>query len=451
MKSKNLQTATFVSVDFSICAIREGKVVYRYTEATKYLAMYDEFVQHVIVLIHIGAGMPARGTELETYRLRNGPSTSRNVFYLCGQIFFHCEYSKTRAMTRTNKGVSRFMEMEASLLLLKDLLLIRPFVCSLASSVEKNDGQVYNYDLFVIDGCRLEAEGLRNIFSRLFYKLSGTAITFGLYRHVAKYFLNTFLRIFAQVDDGSDDPDEADDDDGQTYIGDLQFGHNSTTGNMIYGIHVGEMARMREHILQHFRELSGKWHGLLLSRKRKAAELPAPSAPSAPSTSSSSYSSLLPSVSASPAMRPSTASISSLATPPVCHAFVTVEQSSRSLELLRSLYNDDGAVFRSKEQQAAVDDTLHLNRDLFVVLPTGCGKTLLFFLYVCHNTNVTSPVIVPTVALQADLLRRAQGHGISCTDDPLHWNSERLVIVTPETVCTIGFREFLTKLQRANQ
>lgn len=89
------------------------------------------------------------------------------------------------------------MEMEASLLLLKDLLLIRPFVCSLAFSVEKNEGQVYNYDLFVIDGCRLEAKGLRNIFSRLFYKLSGSAITFGLYRHVAKY---TFLRIYTKVD-----------------------------------------------------------------------------------------------------------------------------------------------------------------------------------------------------------------------------------------------------------
>ena len=65
-----------------------NKIEYCATEAMKYLAIYDDYVSHMVILIHIGSGMPARATELETFRIRNGPTTCRNVFYHCGQIFF---------------------------------------------------------------------------------------------------------------------------------------------------------------------------------------------------------------------------------------------------------------------------------------------------------------------------------------------------------------------------
>ena len=94
---------------------------------------------------------------------------------------------------------------------------------------------------------------------------------------------------------------------------------------------------------------------------------------------------------------------------------------------------------------------MYLDCDMLVVLPTGCGKTLMFFLYVLQNSTKTSPVIVPTLALQADLLRRARHHNISSTGDPHNVTNERLIIVTPETACTNGFRELLMRLQHGNQ
>ena len=51
--------------------------------------------------------MPARATELETYQIRNGRSTTRNVFYLSGLIFFHTEYCKnTSNQGRQQKCIS---------------------------------------------------------------------------------------------------------------------------------------------------------------------------------------------------------------------------------------------------------------------------------------------------------------------------------------------------------
>ena len=40
-------------------SIREGVVVYRNAEAYSYLAMYNEYVKNLILVIHLGSGMPA--------------------------------------------------------------------------------------------------------------------------------------------------------------------------------------------------------------------------------------------------------------------------------------------------------------------------------------------------------------------------------------------------------
>ena len=235
----------------------DNKVVYCANEAMNYIAIYDDYMSHMVVLIHIGSGMPARATEMETFRIRNGPSTCRNVFYHCGQVFFFSEYSKSRSITRVNSGISRFMDEEATIILLKDLLLIRPLVCSMASFLGLNEGQVYNNDLFVINGQILKAPGLRNNFCRLFDKLTGgCVITFRDYRQVAKYFANIML---GTVSPATNDDSESDDGDEFSYVHSAiahQFGCS------------GEMPRLRDHLLHQFKHLSGEWHTLLNGPKR---------------------------------------------------------------------------------------------------------------------------------------------------------------------------------------
>jgi ATP-dependent DNA helicase RecQ len=84
---------------------------------------------------------------------------------------------------------------------------------------------------------------------------------------------------------------------------------------------------------------------------------------------------------------------------------------------LRELTGNPNENFRSPEQAALIDYTLWTGSHLIGVLPTGCGKSMAFFLYAKVNPFRTSVVIVPTNALKDDLRRRAEAYGIQCCAD----------------------------------
>ena len=89
-----------------------------------------------------------------------------------------------------------------------------------------------------------------NIFARLFYQYSGTAISFGDYRHVAKYYLHQLQIQHGLLDDMDSDEDEWSA--AHINIGDEQFGHSTATSNRYYGRHDGELGDTRELMLHNF-------------------------------------------------------------------------------------------------------------------------------------------------------------------------------------------------------
>ena len=62
---------------------------------------------------------------------------------------------------QSNKTISRFLDSTTSQVLLTDVLVLHPFVCSLASFLDKNEFGVYNAVLFVLDGARMDDETMR--------------------------------------------------------------------------------------------------------------------------------------------------------------------------------------------------------------------------------------------------------------------------------------------------
>ena len=66
--------------------------------------------------------------------------------------------------------------------------MLHPFVCSLASFLDKNESGVYNSVLFVLDGAPMDDETIWQVFAQLFAAYSGSALSFADYRQLVKYF-----------------------------------------------------------------------------------------------------------------------------------------------------------------------------------------------------------------------------------------------------------------------
>jgi superfamily II DNA helicase RecQ len=82
-------------------------------------------------------------------------------------------------------------------------------------------------------------------------------------------------------------------------------------------------------------------------------------------------------------------------------------------------------------------------------MPTSSGKSMLFMAPTFTTPGGTTVVVVPLVALQANMAQRCQQLGISC----VVWESRRppnaasIVLVTPESAVSPDFQMFLNRLR----
>lgn len=85
------------------------------------------------------------------------------------------------------------------------------------------------------------------------------------------------------------------------------------------------------------------------------------------------------------------------------------------IKALRKFYDNPNAAFKSIEQAKAVAMILERKEDILAVLPTGGGKSLLFFLpaFVEKRDRKTTVVVLPLVALTKDMIDRCRKHNLT--------------------------------------
>jgi len=410
----------------------EEGVVWRLAEAEAYLCKYHQFIKVLVLLVHLRSGLPARATELATFRVSNGRSGMRSLYYVAGQVFLFGQYSKMRAKTVSNKGIARFLSKRVSWVLLLDLLVIRPFVASLFSRLHPGRGKEYLQDLFVVDGRRQEGEDLRRCFAQKFLALSGVPLSFSLYRHVAKHFS---LKMKGQLYDGTgagyEESDEEEEQDGF----ERQFGHSASTSNRQYGVTSLELRTLRGHILEEMRLVSSRWDQFLDGEWSfgRAAGTVVPVLISTPVLGQREEAVDL-------AANDESGETELLLESQSSHSedVILSSESLATLSLLRRLKGDQAATFRNQQQQAAADLLLHRQRDLLLIMPTGSGKTMLLLLNALHKPDKTSIVVVPTISLRDDIVQRARALLQVC-QEARSYRGEQLLIVTPEAAGTTDF------------
>ena len=242
-----------------------------------------------------------------------------------------------------------------------------------------------------------------------------------------------------------------------------QFGHSTMTSNMWYGLSYGEMSTMRRHLIEEHRKASQTWHKFLqgklpLKRKRVAdtttllpAQMNKVVCPAV--LDSNSVLQVPPAVQCN--MRHKDADESA-----TLQGFVTVQQSRASLECLRSFCKDPEATFKLAVQGAAVDNVLHTKSDIIAILPTWGGggggggggvRACCFSMYAAFYPSKINILVIPTIALKQDMMRRAREYHLSCTDNISAVSDECFVLVTPEGAESATFRNTAINLHATNR
>lgn len=225
-------------------------------DRTKFwLDRYDRLQELTLSYMHLTSGMPARATELESYKLCNGPSAQRSVYVLGKKFLLLPHYNKTRNLMEREKIIARFLDEDISLLLLKDLVFLRPFASLLWKRLNGNVDDSYTSEFFVLKGRKMLAEEIRSIFQIICNRFIGGPIQFSVYRQVAASFawdLRISLDGFATEEDEGNDSLIA-----------MQFGHSQKTAMERYGRTNLELLSMRDVLLQQFHSTSIQWQKFL--------------------------------------------------------------------------------------------------------------------------------------------------------------------------------------------
>ncbi|KAF4310443.1 Helicase [Botryosphaeria dothidea] len=110
------------------------------------------------------------------------------------------------------------------------------------------------------------------------------------------------------------------------------------------------------------------------------------------------------------------------------------------------------AEFRSIQEEAVTAIQAGVS-PVVAVMPTGAGKSILFMLPAWTEPGGTTVVVVPLIALRADMKERCSKLGISCTE----WEARRppdaesIVLVTLEAALSDEFMTFLNRLRAMRQ
>ena len=111
---------------------KDSKVLWKVTAAKKYISKIESFLERLLLLVHITAGQPARGTEILSLRHCNTVNGHhRSIFIKGGLVSTVTAYHKGYNIIGSTKIIHRYLPREVSELVVYYLWFILPFWRSL--------------------------------------------------------------------------------------------------------------------------------------------------------------------------------------------------------------------------------------------------------------------------------------------------------------------------------
>jgi superfamily II DNA helicase RecQ len=243
---------------------------------------------------------------------------------------------------------------------------------------------------------------LTKVLTRETSKRLGFRMTTQEYRHVAIAIDREFIRGISAEADGEDE-DEDDD------VHDLMAAHSSKLANARYARMGGLSKGLTPESINVYRTVSDKWQRWYKLESRRQSSI----------------------------------KVKTVKVEPDSQEEAVAERMSKALQ---TMYGAN-AKFKTTEQREAVIRTAMGTNQLFVILPTGQGKSLTFMLPAMQSHAQTTIIITPLVSLAEDMLRRCKSTGIDAIlygRGPIR--GARIVIIVTETAISGSCIQFIRDL-----
>jgi len=405
--------------DTFIDNLSDSKQVARYCEKVQ------EFLGHLLCLIHLTSGQPARGTELLSVQLENTSNNGmRNLYLFNGLVAVVPRYHKGYNRDKSVKSIFRFLPREVGSLLTWYLWIVRPFytlILQQASPMlkERYYCQATSSLLWPSEDGRQRktSQLLAKVLQRATERWMGQTININTMRHL--------MIAFARKIGGSDrlpkelSKEEVDElvDDAEAEAREMQAGHSAETAHAVYAVDVSKIfSRKFDMAEAHFKS-SSDWH-----RALNFEPTDQDFDPTMEDRTTREY-----------------------------HQRLELRVGADLLKLLRTNFGDH-ARFRNS-QQDALRAVMRGDAVVPYIAGTGSGKSLLFLLPACFPNYGQSIVIVPLAALRNDLVARCQRLRITATI----WKAgdcneaASIIFATPESIDNGSFVSLVRRLSAAGR
>lgn len=377
--------------------VREGRLIWRSLDVARYLGQVGDFLERMLLLIHLTGGLPARAPEIIGLRHCN-EERNRSIMVHDGSVMILTSYHKMQYAVGS-RLIARFLPEAVGDLLVEYLAVVQPFARHLQMQTGQGSSPSH---LFATGDRPWDKQRLTKVMRRETAALTGEGgLTVSAWRHMAIAIDRRFLRgIGAKTYPGSTENEEED------LVNDIQASHSSLAGGIHYGSEAGSGRMFTVTVLAQFRDLSRQWHELLglggvehEAWKQRIQSDPASAMriPVVPKRGRADSLVLRGGARACQGLAPR-----------------RTWTESEVREGMRAIHGPQ-AQPRSDGQWEALTEMGRGQAQLLVVLPTGAGKSLLFQLgSVLPEAGVTV-VILPLVVLKQDLLGQCGRLGLSHT------------------------------------
>lgn len=252
--------------------------------------MAKKFLHHLLVLVHMTSGAPARGTEIIPILASNAIINHQNLFLDPKSKLFliRLRYSKTLAVTGKERNAVRALLRALSHILLVYLVVVEPFIHYLHQALKLRNRRSL---LFSIQGDLPTSRQLSDTLSSLTSALIGQGIQIHSWRHLAQGFIRYGMQEHMEGD-SIDVPELSELENEALTAG--QSHHSTRTAMLVYARPQVQFSNLPINQQAAYIDFSQRWHSYigmgpdfnLLSFLYEGRSMPQPpqAPPASPST-----------------------------------------------------------------------------------------------------------------------------------------------------------------------